>query len=318
MGLPREEWDFYNLGEQELQFAFFYEYGRDSDAVKREVEKMRAARPQPHIWPYWPREHHLNEALFWLAQQDSFPATPWLNLKKEAIKQVRQKRAETRNEETRINAGLHEFIKLPPRCKVTLPTKSPEESVEAIEWMCAVLRGSNVALRPHIGFEHVWLGNAKAVRAWHEKQAGTFVFPPGCEIEPRPDYSVLKFAINWRLTDKEIMDMVSGLITGARPCQFKADARTPHVQLSFNGALPFRTISALQWLGVLRLRNSVKTWREFFERYRANALSKTGSGTVKSRDVSELARPPKEDCRKAKLVLDWFNRGTSLRKEEFE
>ena len=35
--LPIEEWDFDDLNEQEVKLAFYYEYGRASDYVKKEV-----------------------------------------------------------------------------------------------------------------------------------------------------------------------------------------------------------------------------------------------------------------------------------------
>jgi hypothetical protein len=316
--LPREEWDFYNVDEQEAQLAFFYEYARDSEMVKTEVAKMRAARPEPHIWPYYPREQPLIEVLAWLAQQESFPQKPWFVLKAKTTRQIRRKRAETQELEAQIKEGRHEFIKLPPGSRISLPTKLPQDSVETIEWMCAGIRGSNVALRPHVSFEQVWMGDTKAVRAWHERQARTFLFPPDCIIQPKPEASFLEFGIDWRLTDVEIIGMVSSLIRTSRPHQFKKHAKTPLAQRGLAEMIPFRTTSALQWLGVLRRRNSVKSWREFFDVYGNNVVVQTDKAVMKSREVSDLARPREEDCRKAKLILNWFNNGTALRKEDFE
>ena len=316
--LPREEWDFYGIDEQEAQFAFFYEYGRDSETVKTEVAKMRAARPEPHIWAYCPREQPLIEVIAWLAQQESFPLKPWFTFRAEATNEIRRKRANTQELEARINEGRHEFIKLPPGSKISLPTKSPQDSVDTIEWMCAGIRGSNVALRPRVSFEQVWMGDTKAVRAWHEKQASTFVIPPHCTIKPRPETSFLEIGIDWRLTDAEIIDMVSRLIKTARPQQFKRNAKTPQAQRGFAEMIPFRTTSALQWLGVLRRKIAAGSWREYFKRYGTNVGAKNAKVAANSRDISEFARPRKEDCRKAELILDWFNSGAILRKEDFK
>ena len=316
--LPREEWDFYKIDEQEAQLAFFYEFGRDSEKVKEEVAKMRAARPAPHIWPYYPREQPLIEVIAWLAKQESFPLKPWFTFKAETTNQIRRKRADTRELEARINGGRHDFIKLPPGTKISLPTKSPNDSVDTIEWMCAGIRGSNVALRPHISFEQVWMGDTKAVRAWHEKQARTFIFPPDCIIQPRPETSWLEIGIDWRLTDVEIIDMVSSLIKSARPQQFKKNSKTPQAQRGFAEMIPFRTTSALQWLGVLRRKIAAGSWRDYFKLYGTDVGATNNKVVAKSRDVSEFARPREEDCRKAKLILDWFNNSTNLRKTDFK
>lgn len=75
--IPREEWNFDELDEREVRLAFFYEFGRSSDKIKEVVEKMRAARPHSRCWSYCPREHHIYEVVFWLAEQEpQFPETP--------------------------------------------------------------------------------------------------------------------------------------------------------------------------------------------------------------------------------------------------
>jgi hypothetical protein len=50
----------------------------------------------------------------------------------------------------------------------------------------------------------------------------------------------------------------------------------------------------------------VNTWREYFKLYETRNFDRG----------SERAR--EEDCRKAKLILNWFDNGTPLKKERFK
>jgi hypothetical protein len=244
---------------------------------------------------------------FWLAQQDNFPTTPWLTLKEETIGKIRKKRTEIQEEETQINAGRHKFIKPPPGYKISLPVKLPSAPVETIEWMCAALRGSNVNLRQSISYRHVWYGDTEAVRAWFERLSKAFTFSPECEIKPAPETSSFEIQIPWRLSDSEILAHIKTIIEWHRPKQFKEYAKAkPLLQLDVHDVLPFRKDAALQWLGVLRRRNSVNTWREYFKLYETRNFDRG----------SERAR--EEDCRKAKLILNWFDNGTPLKKERFK
>ena len=255
--LPKVEWDFYELDDEETSLAFYYEYGRSSVTVKSEVKKMRDER-NGYVWNYWPREHRLGAVICWLAQQESFPNTPWLAL--------------------------------------------PGKGIERLVGM----RGGNVNLRPSMSFKHVWGGDVQASRKMLSERANTFVPPENDEIGLNPAASYFEFGVNWHLTNKEILDRVAAVIKDSRPEQFEAFAKTPLVQRGFRDeSLPFRKGAALAWLGVLRQRNTLNTWSEFFHLYHTGNFER---GDERARIA---------DLNKAKLILDWFDAGTSLKKIDF-
>jgi hypothetical protein len=292
--LPPAEWDFSELKDEELQLGFFYEYGRSSDKAKIEVEKMRAARPHPRFWDYCPREHHLGEVLLWLAEQEPhFPEQPWLTLKANTIAEINKERA-----------GLHWGW-----------SGKPGDPVESIEWMVRAVRGSNVHLRiSGSAFGQVWRGDSKAYKAWHDNEARTFseLSAIGGEFMAAPESSRVWGAIDWRATDAEIIERFKWLLK-SRPAQFKDCAKTPAVQRGFDNSFPFTMKSALDWLGVLRRRERVKNWSEFFDLY---PDARSGSRQKKHTEwYSEQARS--KEVRFANRILDWFNSGTPLKKKDF-
>jgi len=264
--LPEVEWDFYRLGEEETSLAFWWEYARSSEAVKTEVEKMRAER-KGRVWHYSPREHRLGEVICWLARRESFPSVPWLELAGDGI------------------------------VRLAVAQNPANPSFDG---------GIRVDLRPGIGFKHVWCGDVRAVRAMLSEQASTVVPSPEDKIIPTPSSSHFEFEISWHLTDAEIVETVAAIIKDSRPKQFESCAKTPLVQRGFREALPFQKAAALQWLGVLRRRKEVETWREYFRLY-CNGNFDRGA---------ERAR--EEDCRKTRLIQAWFDNGTPLKKEDFK
>ena len=179
-------------------------------------------------------------------------------------------------------------------------------------------------LRPGITCKHVWLGDAQAVRQMHD------------DIILQPSESYFRLGISWHLTDAEILELFAGIIKDARPKQFEASAVTPTVQRGFREALPFRKSAALQWLGVLRRRNNVKTWKEYFKLYpsekmqnldaQKQALRRTPLKPYeeetwkydKANALKNAERACREDCDKAKRILAFFDRGTPLKKEDFK
>ncbi|MGH7990042.1 MAG: hypothetical protein ACREDS_07650, partial [Limisphaerales bacterium] len=243
--LAREEWNFSGLDdEQEAQLAFYYEYGRSSDAVKKEVEKMRAARPHPRTWSYYPHEHHLRgEVLHWLAEQEPhFPETSWLTLKDNTIAEIKNHRAKIWEERV-VNVQL-------PHGQI-LPYESPDKQLETIEWICKAIQGSNVILRiSGAGFSHVWMGSEQEMRAWQKQRPFQVpVFPPEVTIQLKPEGGIISGGIDWRATDEEILKRFAWFLERERPAQFKANATTRRGQRGYDISFPFRPSSALNWLG---------------------------------------------------------------------
>lgn len=286
--LPEVEWDFYELGNEETSLAFYYEYGRSSEAVKFEVEKMRSNRKK-HCWHYCPREHRLWEVISWLAHRESFPAVPWL----------------------------------------ALPGNG------SLERLCFLRTATD--LRPGIGCKEVWFGDEEAVRTMLDQRAQTSVPAPQDEIELYPETSLFEIVVNWHLTNAEIVEMFADIVKLSRSKRFESYAKTPLVQRGFRDEpFPFRKGAALQWLGVQRRRNAVKTWNEYLDLYPSdeskaldNARKKPERAPLKpyeeenrkfdegnARKKTERAR--REDCDKARLILDWFDNGVPLRKEDFK
>jgi hypothetical protein len=322
--LPQEEWNFCELEEEEVVLAFYYEYARDCPKVIREVNKMRAARPQPHIWNYCPRDHRLFVVIEWLAHQESFPETPFLRLRTEG----RANFLKADNEHLRIAKEMNR--QLPPDyTEKHVDPLTPErrlESVKPYEWMRLMLPESGTNIRPRINLKHKWLGDAgPSEPGMKEKPSSSDPpqLPTGQTknywkpiFKPQPEGSIFEFGINWLLTDAEILDDVSRIIKNARPKQFAAHAKKAVVQRGFDGTpLPFRMSNALDWLRVLRRRNCVLTWRDFHELYEAKKFTK-------DRDEREFQRGDEnsnvEDKRKAEAILDWLEKGAALEPRAFK
>ena len=140
------------------------------------------------------------------------------------------------------------------------------------------------------------------------------------KIKTAPHESIFVLRVNWKASDPAITQALNHRLDFERPEEFAHLAKpVSGKQSSFDETkFPFRKANALQWLGVLRRRNAVATWRKYFEIWNADALQNVQNGVVKSRDISNLARPREEDCRKAKLILDWFENGTTLKKRDFK
>jgi hypothetical protein len=335
--LPPSEWRFYELSEREAKLAFWYEYGRESEEVKNEVAKMRASQlsQHPQVWHYAPHDHRLYKVISAFAQLNPFPQENFLTLKEKAIAAVVQKRAQGIRETEQIRTGTHPLLKVPIGCTILMPTKSPDDPVETLEWM-AEARLNMVDFRPTISFPNfVNFGDHKAVQAWREAKSRTVVVPPEMEkFIPRPEFSALEWMINWNMPDAELISYFEDALTRGRPARFKELASKPKVQLSFDGAFPFRRGAALQWLGVYRRRKTLPSWAEFFAIYPdENVDKRKGKSTAQSshsqRKVREdsggrLAldenrlRAREEDFRKVKLILQWFDWGLSLKKQDFK
>jgi hypothetical protein len=316
--LPRVEWNFSELDDEEISEAFYYEYGRQSEFVKTAVAKIRAwMNAKETIESGCSIGSRFYDVLWWLGYEPSFPNTSWLSLKANTILEINKQRADEQKKKTEINAML------PPgeRCCGGGIAGQPGDPVEAIEWMVRALRSSRTHLRfGGAGFHHVRMADSKSYGEWQKKEAESLseLVALESEIVPVPEVSRIWGAIDWNATDAEIIEALKWFLSRSRPAEFRHCAKTPRGQQGFNNSFPFRMKSALEWLGVLRRYEDAKSWREYMELYNPAALKKLGKNTVKSRDISEFAIPREADCRKAKLILEWFDKGTQLKKKNFE
>jgi hypothetical protein len=307
--LLREEWDFYNLDDQEVKLAFYYEYGRASNYVKNEVGKMRAARPpsRPDIWPYpaIADKHRLHEVNQWLAEQEQyFPETPWLTVRANEVAKINKLRAEVRNQEAQINATLPAEQKI---CLAGMPG-NPGDPVIPIEWMVRALKGGKIDLRlGAAGFSHAWLGDPQVYKAWIMRRAELFSTLSSGEFAPDPTTSHIEGAIDWRAADDEIIEKFAWFLERERPAQFRDNAKTPSVQRGFDTAFPFRKVSALVWLGILRRFEAAnESWQTFLELYDPEAKQKIDIG---DKDFVTWRDNQMEKRDKALNVLNWFETG---------
>jgi hypothetical protein len=315
--LPSDEWDFSNLDDFEVPFAFYYEYSRDSSFIKNAVAKVRKWRQtNKSVPPTWEPTTRLREVIYWLAHQDPyFPNTPWLKIKALAISEIQKEREEARKEEAMINATLPFGQKW---CAGKVGGL-PGDPVNSIDWM---VRKLSYLVPLRIGsssFSNIWMGSQEQLLAWQtQKLAQVTNFPPGSTFQVEPERSIINGTIDWRATDAEIIKTFADFLNRSRPQQFKDSSKMPSIQQGLDVKFPFRKNAALAWLSVLRQRRSVNTWREYFEIYDLQGFQKIPETIVKSREVSERARPRQADEKKAKLILEWFDKGKPLQKKDFK
>jgi hypothetical protein len=295
--LDKGEWDFYQLPSEQVHLAFFYEYARSSAAMHNAFQQLCREMAQepfknnawvcPNLLSQPLQNHHLLPVLYWLWHIAStkskngkieFPENPWCEL-------------------TRlVHFWWLSYNSAPDGYKMAGPSPICFMHVWADD-----LRGGDIG--------KMILGQAGIEYRFAEKV-----------IKTEPHESILVLKVNWQATDPAIEQALKQFISRRRPEAFAHLAKpAPQAHRSFDGMkLPFRKANALRWLGVHRRREAVTTWREYFELYQPQALQGTKRDVVKSRDVNVLSRPLQEDHRKAKLILDWFENGTALKKENFK
>ena len=295
--LHKREWDFFQLPHEQVHLAFFYEYARSSTAMHKTFQQLcREMALEPFKNEAWVcpnllskplQNHHLLPVLYWLwhiartkSKNDKieFPENPWCEL-------------------TRlVDFSWLSYNSAPDGYKMTGP--SP------------------------IGFMNVWEDDLRGgdIGKMTMGKAGIEYRFAKKTIKAEPHESILVLNVNWKASDPAITEALGKFIPRRRPAAFAHLAKpAPQQHRSFDGMkFPFRKVNALQWLGVYRRREAVTTWREYLEIYNPKALQETKRGVVKSKDISELSRSRGEDYRKARLILDWFENGTLLKKDSFK
>jgi hypothetical protein len=181
------------------------------------------------------------------------------------------------------------------------------------------------------GFSHIWQGNPQTFQAWIKRQAELYSTLSVGETVPDPASSRVEGGIDWRATDDEIIKKFKCFLKNSRPAQFEENANKPRLQRGYDNALPFRKGAALKWLGVYRRRKAVASWSEFFSLYPeenenvrkvkaalpvVNFPKQLAAGRLSLNESHLRAR--QADCRKAKLILEWFDVGTPLKREDFK
>jgi hypothetical protein len=276
--VSKAEWDFYQLPDGEVHLAFFYEYARSSKTVRDLVDRFRHEVNLSRRPSQPILEHGLLPILIWLMRITDFPNKPWKKLKRE----------------TRQSADLGN------------PSSFSLWAPQPIDFL--------------VGLD-VFDGSVpKDKTKMTLGRAGVEYRFTGTKIKTAPHESIFVLRVNWKASDLAITQALNHRLDFERPAEFARLAKpVSGKQSSFDEMkFPFRKANALWWLGVFRRRNAVETWREYLELWNATALQKINSGVVKSRDISTLARPCEEDYRKAKLILDWFENGTALKKQDFK
>jgi len=287
--LPDVEWnysDLSNYSDDCVRGIFLYEYFRYSDKLRKLVIRCREGRapiwsPLSPLDEEWIREAtNGNDAFFPLVQQlkscPGFPDTPALQIIKNGYPGASQ-----------TDSGKDWLRDLGSVGAVHLYGRETLDSDSEITDEFQKFSSKCSQLENEPGIEYHFKGSVQA----------------------RKSESIFVLGLNWNAPDKQIIQDFRKVVLNRRPEQFRELARIPAQQTAFGkffGKLPFKPISALNWLGVLRRRNAVKTWREFFSLYERQDFSR---GVERARE---------EDCRKAKLILDWFHTGATLHANNFK
>jgi hypothetical protein len=131
-------------------------------------------------------------------------------------------------------------------------------------------------------------------------------------IKTEPHESILVLQVNWKAPDASIINGLKQFISDCRPEELRHLAKAARQQVIYDGLnLPFRPVTALGWLGVLRRREAVKSWKEYVRLYPAQS----GKDSLKTESVM---RARKEDCRQAKVILRWFEEGRQFQPNDFK
>jgi hypothetical protein len=290
--LDKGEWDFYQLPREEVHLAFFYEYARSSVTIRNAFQQLchemaqepfnNAAWVGPNLLSQPLRDYHLLPMLYWL----------W-----------------------HINCRKKVFP------KGSFSEAKSLVSLNGLQWTPGP-DGKSMAGPSPFGFMNVWANDLRGLDIGKMTlgEAGIEYRFAEKTIKAEPHESIFVLKVNWKASDPAITDALKQFIPRRRPAAFAHLAkRAPQQQRNFDGMkFPFRKANALQWLGVYRRREAVTTWREYLEIYNPKALQETKRGVVKSGDISALSRSREEDYRKAKLILDWFENGTALKKKNFK
>ena len=308
--LPTEEWNFGDQLKDEtnvhlVRGVFFYEYFRCSGKLQKIVLRCR--------------RYYFNEA----GKQPRPPVPGWegcnYNIlypeEKEAICQ-KTNGWEIVGELVQGLMNNSSFPKIPALQLLNFKGQTDGQKDCLRSWFCNL--DSSPALR-------YCKDMADGQDAQHLAQQ--IVGEPGIEyrfngsLQAQKSESVIPVRIDWVKPDKQIIADFREVVLGRRPEQFHKFQKISSQQVAIGNLidkLPFRLRSALEWLGVYRRREAVATWREYLEIYNPKALQEIKRGVVKAKDINELSRSREEDYRKAKLILDWFENGTALKKESFK
>lgn len=309
--MKREEWDFSGLPDAELDACFYYEFARSADVIKNGVTAWRKSflklATVKIAWFNAPTDSWLPGTIRH-SDDAEFEKYTAAMIDDDAANAVKPKSL------SHIDARMLDFVSAFdefPNKPWQLIKDSPIKQKFAKEWKVPDSNDPNLCLTDLTANLSVWHGmNLSALEMIQAAEH----HPSNRQI--RLTHHV--FGFSWNYRNKELVAAFEAWLNTNRPAHFPEQTHAKSVTGFGWQRFPFRKENALGWLGVLRRRKSVKTWREYFQRYNPNALNQMGRNALGSKRMADIARPREEDCRKAKLILDWFSTGKVLKKEVFK
>jgi len=272
--LPKEEWKFDELSDDKVRGAFFYEFFRHSPKLRNLVLECRSMKAPPMVGD-WPKGY--------------------VPLSLEG-RHLLQRQLKNGTEFEYLVEALMNCPAFPEKAVLLLTDK---------DWVRELMQFPAVRLCE--GVIDPDQEPEEAMKQIIAAPGANYKFKGG--IQAKEYESVLVLVVDWRWPNPEIQNQLAVKTLAFRPDRFGEQAKGSPKQTAFGNLcerLPFKPSSALCWLGVLRRREAVNTWREYFECYEGQNFDR---GDERARE---------EDCRKARLILDCLASGQQFKRKDFE
>lgn len=274
--LPEDEWKFDELPHDQIRGVFFYEFFRHSPKLQNLVIDCRGMET-PKMVGDWPKGY-----------------SP-LSREGRDLLERELKRGEV----------FHYLVEALTNCP-EFPVK-PALQLTDKDWLRQLMRSKAETVRLCDGIIDPDLDLKRIIEQARGKPGIDYRFKG---IRQTKDYeSVFPLVIDWRWPDAEIVKQIRAKVLTFRPDKFAGQAKGPPALRAFGNRcdnLPFKPSSALVWLGVLRRRETVGTWRKYFECYHDGKYERGAE------------RAPEADCRKARLILYYLENGKPFPPEAFK
>jgi len=283
--LKNEEWKFENLSNGYARGVFLYEYLRYSTKFRNLILRLREM-DNPCMLGNWPNGY-----------------MPMTVMRREFL------RKEVDGGETfeRLVEALINCPKFP---------KTPTLKLRDQDWLRHLQRTPSV--RSCSG-EIIDIQDMKDA-------TNQVVGKPGIEyhfkgaVKAQEFESVFALVIDWRKPDALIAEDFNLTVLGRRPEEFRKAGKISPQQSAIGNLvqnLPFKPLTALNWLGVLRRFDAAASdWGKYGEFYSGEMhkqLKEQGS------DFHSWRRKRQRDCQRARTILAWFETGAKrkLARQQF-
>jgi len=139
---------------------------------------------------------------------------------------------------------------------------------------------------------------------------------------PKEYESLIPMVVDWRKSDADLVKAFQSVVLKLRHTKFKLVKASPAVQSSIGDlcdSLPFKPLTALNWLGVLRRAISLKNdWKAYLDLYGPpKTKERIETGEI---EFSNWQKERLKERDRANLLLEWFEHGAtgSLSQADFQ